>query len=335
MALRLLHQLAGRHSRLPGHDGLPAGHRAQGGREARLVRVRHLESRHRRDADHARPWRGARLVRLRRDLDRGDHRDCGVLSVPGAHLHHERSIRAALAVPRPQLHRRDDLHRDRRPHLLRLAGAAAALSAGPHELPGRDRGPSDGAARDRHHGRHAGGRQAGRAGQYAASARPRPRTHRLDVLRHDRLDAGRVPVDSRHDRGDPGRGARPDLHAAERGDALDARARDARGRRRSLQPVAQHRFEHRHFGGEQPLDHEHPGQPRRHRTARHRREPHVRDAGDRAVLEPADRGRTRRARRGRHPAGADHRLYRRLQAVDDRHAGCDPAADRVQAGVRR
>ena len=41
-----------------------------------------------------------------------------------------RAVREAVAVSRPQLHGRHALRRDRRPDLLRLAGAAAALSAG-------------------------------------------------------------------------------------------------------------------------------------------------------------------------------------------------------------
>ena len=39
---------------------------------------------------------------------------------------------------------------------------------------------------------------------------------------------------------------------------------------------------------------------------------------------PVDRRRTRRARCHDHAAGADHRLYRRLQAVDDRDAAVIP-----------
>jgi DHA2 family multidrug resistance protein len=54
-----------------------------------------------------------------------------------------------------------------------------------------------------------------------------------------------------------------------------------------LQSVAQHRLQRRHLGGEQPADDEHAGQSRRHRAARHGRQPgNVRRPGDRAVLEP-------------------------------------------------
>ena len=53
------------------------------------------------------------------------------------------------------------------------------------------------------------------------------------------------------------------------------------------------------------------------------------------VLESPDRRRTRRARRHDHPAGADHRLHRRLQAVDDRDDRRAPAAHCLQEGVRR
>ena len=52
---------------------------------------------HRRAAGHARPRRGTRLVRLRRDRDRGGHRRRGVLSVPRPHLHRGRPfVRPAL-----------------------------------------------------------------------------------------------------------------------------------------------------------------------------------------------------------------------------------------------
>ncbi len=71
---------------------------------------------------------------FRRNHHRGDRCGLGVLSVPGAHLHRRRTLRAAGAVSRPQFHRRHAVHRRRRPHLLRLAGAAAALSAGADEL---------------------------------------------------------------------------------------------------------------------------------------------------------------------------------------------------------
>ena len=54
---------------------------------------------------------------------------------------------------------------------LRVAGAAAALSPGSHELPDRHRRPGDGAARHRHHGRHDGGRAADRADRHAHPAR--------------------------------------------------------------------------------------------------------------------------------------------------------------------
>ena len=60
----------------------------------------------------------------------------------------------------------------------------------------------------------------------------------------------------------------------------------------------------------------------------------VRRPDDRPILESVDRRRARRARRRDHAAGADHRLHRRLQAVDDRDARGDSAAHRVQEAVR-
>ena len=194
LALRVLHQPADRRARLPRHD-------------RRSCRTTERKAAAKLDwfgfgtlslaigalAGPARPRRAARLVRLRRDLDRGDRRGLGVLSVSRPHLHGRRALRAPGAVPRPQFRGRHALHRHRRPHLLRLDGAAAALSAESHELSGRHGRPGDGAARHRHDGRHDGGRPAGRA--------------RLDtrlllaiglgltawvVLRDDRLDARRV-----------------------------------------------------------------------------------------------------------------------------------------------
>ena len=110
----------------------------------------------------------------------------------------------------------------------------------------------------------------------------------------------------------------------------------ARRRRRHLQPVAQHRLERRHFGRQQPADaatrRSTMPTSRRHVTAVNRR--FANPAID-AFLEPADRRRPRRARCGDHAAGADHRLYRRLQAADDRDARRDPAADGVPQAGRR
>ncbi len=49
------------------------------------------------------------------------------------------TVRPARPFPRPELYRRGSVRRHRRPDLLRLAGLAAALSSGAHELPDRDR----------------------------------------------------------------------------------------------------------------------------------------------------------------------------------------------------
>ena len=59
---------------LLGITDLPAGDRAKRRREAGLVRLRYLEPRYRRASGPARPRRAARLVRFRRDLDRGRRR---------------------------------------------------------------------------------------------------------------------------------------------------------------------------------------------------------------------------------------------------------------------
>ena len=83
-----------------------------------------------------------------------------------------------------------------------------------------------------------------------------------------------------------------------------------------------------------PVDTEHAGQSRRYRAARHGRQPDLRQSGHRPVLESAHRRRPRRARRHDHAAGADHRLHRRLQAVDDRDDRRAAAARRFQAGVQ-
>ena len=133
----------------------------------------------------------------------------------------------------------------------------------------------------------------------------------------------------------PGRRSRLSVRAAERGDLVDAAARRAHRRRRLLQPVAQYRLERRHLGRQQPAGPEYPGQSRRHRAAVTAVNRGVRKSDHRACLESADGGRPRRARCRHHAAGADHRLYRRLQAADDRDARGDPAADGVQETVGR
>ena len=92
-------------------------------------------------------------------------------------------VRAAGAVPRPQLRSRDAVHRRRRRQLSGIAGVADALSAEPDELPDRHRRPGDGTARHRHDGRHDGGRPPDRAGRHPHPARVRPRAHRLGALR--------------------------------------------------------------------------------------------------------------------------------------------------------
>ena len=59
------------------------------------------------------------------------------------------------------------------------------------------------------------------------------------------------------------------------------------------------------------------------------------DPDHRAGLESLDRRRTRRTRRHDHATGADHRLHRRLQAIDDRHDRGAPVACCLQEGIRR
>ena len=138
--------------------------------------------------------------------------------------------------------------------------------------------------------------QADRAGRYALAARHRPGAHGLVVLYDDGLDAGHFADDHHRRRRDPGHRPRLPLRAAQRRDAVDAVAGAAGGGRRSLQSVAQYRLQRRHLGGEQPADAEYAGQSRRHRAARHGRQPAVRGPDDRAVLEPGHCRRTRRAR---------------------------------------
>ena len=87
-------------------------------------------------------------------LDRGEQQDwfssgeiiieaivaaSALLSVPGPHLHRRKALRAAVAVSRPQFHRRHAVRRHRRPDLLRLDGAAAAVFAGADGLSGGHR----------------------------------------------------------------------------------------------------------------------------------------------------------------------------------------------------
>ena len=69
-------------------------------------------------------------------------------------------------------------------------------------------------------------------------------------------------------------------------------------------------------------------------AARQRGQSRFRAADGRAVLESRYGRRPRRARRHGYAAGADHRLYRRLQAVDDRDAGRRSAAHHLQEDCR-
>ena len=75
------------------------------------------------------------------------------------------------------------------------------------------------------------------------------------------------------------------VRAPQHGDLGNIAAGATDRRRRPLQSVAQHRLQRRHFGGDQPADTEHAGQPRRHRSACHGREPGVREPEHRTVLE--------------------------------------------------
>ena len=85
-----------------------------------------------------------------------------ILSVHGPYLHGEEAFRAPGSVPRSQFCGRHALHRRRRTDLLRVDGAAAALSSGPYGLSGGHVRPGHGPARRRHHGVHADRRAAGR-----------------------------------------------------------------------------------------------------------------------------------------------------------------------------
>jgi len=64
-------------------------------------------------------------------------------------------------------------------------------------------------------------------------------------------------------------------------------------------------------------------------------QPGLRKSDHRACLESADGGWTRRPRCGDHTASRDHRLHRRLQALDDGDARGDPALDGVSQTDRR
>ena len=228
---------------------LPESH-ARSSQQARLVWLRHAERHAGRAANHARSRRTAGLVQFGRDHHRGDRRRFGVLFVPRPHLHVEKSLREAVDVPRSQFYRRNAVRRDRRPDLLRIDGAAAAILAGTHELSGRHRGPHHGTARRRHHGLDADRRTHGRPCRHAHPARLRARPHGVVVLPNDRLDAGHLA--GIHYRGHHGAGFRPRLsvRAAQRGDVIDAAGASADRRRRPLQPVPQYRLERRHFGGQ-------------------------------------------------------------------------------------
>ncbi len=111
------------------------------------------------------------LVQLRRDRHRGDRGRFRILSVHRPHVHCGKAVRASGSVPRSQFCGRHAVHRRRRPDLLRLDGAAAALSSGADGLSGDHLRFGHGPARRRHHGVHADRRAAGRAGRHPPPAR--------------------------------------------------------------------------------------------------------------------------------------------------------------------
>ena len=121
-------------------------------------------------------------------LDRGEIKDWfssgeiifeAVVAASALYLFLVHTFTAKKPFVRPDLFRDRNFaagvifRRDRRPHLLRLARAAAALPAGADELSGRDCRHGHGAPRRRHHGFDAGGRQAGGPRRYPAVARSR------------------------------------------------------------------------------------------------------------------------------------------------------------------
>ena len=131
------------------------------------------------------------LVQLRRDRHRGDCRGCRAFYLFLVHTFTaDTALRATGAVPRSQLCDRHCVHGRGRPHPLRLDGAAALVSARAHGLSGLDRGDGHGAARRRHHGRHAGCRTIGGTDRYPCAARRGPRRHGVVVLCDDWVDAG-------------------------------------------------------------------------------------------------------------------------------------------------
>ena len=156
------------------HHGLPAGvRRANCQAEARLVRLRHAE-----------PRASARCRSCSTAASRIDWFSSGeimieaivavsaLLFVPRPHLHGRQAIRAAGAVSRPQLRRRHVVRRRRRPHLLRVDGAAAALSAELMDYPVVTAGMVMGPRGIGHHGVDADRRPAGRARRHALFCSP-------------------------------------------------------------------------------------------------------------------------------------------------------------------
>ena len=79
-------------------------------RRLRLVRLRRAGARHRRAADHARPRRAGRLVRLHRDHHRGGARRARHLPVHRPHGDGGAAVHPAARSSGPQLRRRPRLH---------------------------------------------------------------------------------------------------------------------------------------------------------------------------------------------------------------------------------
>ena len=226
LALGLLHQPADRH-RSPSSASpafLPETER-NAGAKLDWFGFGTLEPRDRRAAGHARPRRAARLVRLRRDLDRGDRRRLGLLPVPRPHLHGATSRScgrrcSATATSRPARSSSSivgltylaslALQPPYLQNLMNYPVVTAGLVMGP-------RGIGTMAAM------MIVGRLIGRVDTRLLLAVGLGLTA-WSFYDDDRLDAGRLAGDDHRHRGGPGRRPRLSVRAAEHGDLGDAAA---------------------------------------------------------------------------------------------------------------
>ena len=193
LALRVLRQPAVRHPGDHRPAAVPAESAAAHRAEIRLDRLRRAGDGRRRAATDAGPRPEAGLVLL---AARSSSRRCwpasaSICSWSTCSPPQRPFLPPGLFKDRNFVCRRDDgvLHRHGDAGEFRADGA---VSGKPRRLPGGDRGPVDGAARHRHHDRHAARQPAGQPVRPPQADGGRPADPGLRAVLHERLDARRA-----------------------------------------------------------------------------------------------------------------------------------------------